>query len=163
MTCHNCIHMIGFKAGKYKDVPFEQTPCSQCELKDTSHLGSPYDEGRRAPEPMCEGVYGDGREADDELLMPVSVLSEVVALLMWMPPVTRDVVCRRHQGWPYREIAEALGVTVAAVEMRHRRALVRWPVLRTLFLVKTAKQARRARRAALVRKFERLRAEGGID
>jgi hypothetical protein len=138
--------MVGFKAGKFSNVPFEQTPCSQCELNDTSHLGSPYDDARRPPKPVIEAGYRLDKAPEEELRMPVSVLSDVVALLMSMPSGARDVVCWRHQGRQYREIAEAMGVTVAAVEMRHRRALVRWPLLRTLFLAKTAKQARRARR-----------------
>jgi DNA-directed RNA polymerase specialized sigma24 family protein len=135
--------MVGFKAGKFSNVPFEQTPCSQCELKDTSHHVIPYDDGRRPPEPVIEDGTSADQTTEEELMMPVSVLSGVVALLMFMPSETRDIVCWRHQGMPYREIAEALGATVAAVELRHRRALVKWPLLRTLFLVKTAKQAKR--------------------
>jgi DNA-directed RNA polymerase specialized sigma24 family protein len=80
---------------------------------------------------------------EEEPRLPLSVMSEAVARLMALAPKTRDVVCWRFAGMRYREIARRMGVTVAAAELRHRRALVQWPALRELFAEKAAKQSRR--------------------
>jgi hypothetical protein len=59
-----------------------------------------------------------------------------------------DVLHLRLGGLPYREIAEKLGVGVAAVEVRHKRALEKVPALKALFPKKIGKQAARIRSAA---------------
>jgi DNA-directed RNA polymerase specialized sigma24 family protein len=83
----------------------------------------------------------DSPEAEERL--PLSVMSEAIAQLLAMPPRVRDVVCWRFAGMKYREIAQAQGATLRAVEVRHRRAMKKWPALRAMFAEKSAKQKRR--------------------
>lgn len=65
--------------------------------------------------------------------------------LLLLPPATLRIVYLRYQGRRYREIGRTLGVSAGAVEMRHWRAMERWPILKEVF---PAKEARRARRGS---------------
>lgn len=87
-----------------------------------------------------EAKMNAGQEEDR---LPVSVLSEVVFQLLNLPSEMRVVVCMRFSGMPYRDIALLQGVTMSAVEVRHSRAMKRWPALNALFSEKAAKQVRR--------------------
>ena len=144
MQCHQCKHEADVQAGKYADVPFEQTPCSRCTLQENSSGTKAFDDERVYDAgPVCEAGDTCHGEEEGEPVMPVSVLTAVVALLLALPPKTRDLVCWRHQGMHYKEIARKLGAAAGTVEMRHTRALQKWPELQALFPVKAAKQARR--------------------
>ena len=79
-------------------------------------------------------------------MMPVWVLTEAVTELLEMPPALRDLICWRLAGFKYREIGALQGASVEALENRHRRAMVRWPALRALFVVKAAKRKNRQRK-----------------
>jgi hypothetical protein len=46
MECHKCEHRAAVAAGAFRDVPFEETPCSTCELKESSLYTIEFDEGR---------------------------------------------------------------------------------------------------------------------
>ena len=48
MECHRCEHEADVKAGKFRGVPFDQTPCGHCELRDQSGYVLEYDEERGA-------------------------------------------------------------------------------------------------------------------
>ncbi len=145
MECHKCPHAEDVAAGKYARVPYEETPCGSCELKEVSLFTLAYDESRaKTEEPFIDSPNLQPSPAgteDDRL--PVSVMAEAVGLLLRLPRPVRDVVCQRFMGTSYREIARSQGVTVGAVENRHRRAMQRWPELRALFAEKAAKQIRR--------------------
>jgi DNA-directed RNA polymerase specialized sigma24 family protein len=144
MQCHQCKHEADVKAGKYADVPFEQTPCSQCTLQENSTGTKEFDDARvYEAGPVCEAGDTCHGEEEAESVMPVSALTAVVALLLALPPKTRDLVCLRHQGMRYTEIARKLGAKAGTVEMRHKRAMKKWTELQALFPVKTAKQERR--------------------
>lgn len=136
MQCHRCQHRRDVEAGRYRNVPYEKTPCAGCELKEFSGFTIEYDDERAplSPEPMAE-------ENDERL--PMSVMREAVVTLLELAPQLRDIICWRFAGLKYRDIAVLLGVTMAAVEIRHRRALRRCPALRALFAEKLAKQKRR--------------------
>lgn len=57
MECHKCEHQADVAAGKFHDVVFEETPCSQCQLKETSLYTIEFDE--RCAEKrgaVCENV-----------------------------------------------------------------------------------------------------------
>ena len=105
-----------------------------------------YDDER--PRPLSQfveelpGRSGTGAEVEEDRL-PVSVMKEVIATILSLRPQVRDVVCWRYAGMMYRDIAAIRGVTTAAIELQHRRALKRWPSLQALFGEKLAKQARR--------------------
>jgi hypothetical protein len=160
MECHRCVHREDMAAGKFRDVPFEKTPCSQCELVERSEHTIAFDE-ERGPGGirLCQGSGGQGGQwasafakapadrvgsgegGDDRV--PISVMSEAVAQLLTMPRTLRDIVCWRYAGMKYRDIAAVFGVTTKAIERRHQRALDAWPVWRALFAWKAAKRKRR--------------------
>ena len=163
MECHRCENEADVKAGKFRGVPFDQTPCGHCELRDQSGYVLEYDEERgadlddgvgdrlvatqapRAPTEVLVTVDVPFPEecSGDDLMVPMSVMSEVVLRLLAMAPVTRDVVCWRFVGLSYRKIALMLGMTTASVELKHKRALQEWPALRVVFSEKVTKQVRR--------------------
>lgn len=145
MECHKCRHAEDVAAGKYARVPYEETPCGSCELKEVSLFTLAYDESRaKTEEPFIDAPHLQPSPAGaDEDRLPVSVMSEAVGLLLRLPGPVRDVVSQRFMGLSYREIARSQGVTVGAVENRHRRAMRKWPALRALFPAKAAKQIRR--------------------
>ena len=144
-------------------MPFEKTPCARCELRDWSGYVVPFDEERGsdsadgavgrmadphpASSPLVERITVDVPFPEectgDDMMLPMSVMSEVVLRLLAMAPVTRDVVCWRFVGMSYRKIARMLGMTTAAVELKHKRALQEWPALRVVFSEKVTKQVRR--------------------
>jgi hypothetical protein len=147
MECHRCEHRAEIESGKYRGVAFEDTPCAKCELRESSSGTMEFDEDR-APEPGARCSAGGGQENQGEERMgedrlPISVMSEAVVELLYMPPVLRDIVCWRFAGMKYREIAMVFGVTTKAIERRQERAMKSWPALRALFAVKAAKQKRR--------------------
>jgi len=151
--CHKCPHAADVAAGKYSGVPWEETPCAACALREYSVGTLPFDEerpaaGGREQSEACGTVawsctVAEGEEADP--LLPLSVLAEFVRGLMQMTPATRDTVCLRYQGLKYREIAARQGGTVSAAETRHWRAMTRWPELKALFALKAAKRARKGK------------------
>ena len=152
MECHRCLHGEDVESGKYRAVPFETTPCASCELIENSEDTIAFDDGWKSAdgeprEPangqrgLRQGTIGSADHAEDWL--PISVMSEAVAQLLAMPRGMRDIVCWRFVGMPYGDIAAAEGLTLAAVEHKHRRAMKSWPALRALFALKAEKQRRR--------------------
>ena len=155
MECHKCRYRADVTAGRYAHLEFAQTPCAPCELKDGDSFAIEFNENlsggaassrdlRR--ESLVEDVpFPDEPDADSERSVPVSVLWELVVTLLTLPPRSRDVVCWRYAGYKYREIALVQHVTTTAVELRHRKALKRFPLLRCLFPSKAGKQGLKQR------------------
>lgn len=149
------------EAGKFALVPYEETPCAKCELKEYSDRTIEFDQEREKLPASASGSTTDmtpdktnslqsaeyfrdeSESGHEEELLPLSLMNEVVFRLLSMPPDTRDVLCWRFAGIPYRDIAVLQGVTVAAVEKRHWKAMKKWPALRAMFATKVAKQSRR--------------------
>ena len=144
MKCSKCQHTAEIEAGKFSNAPWEETPCSKCDFRDGGFTIA-YDENR-LPEPEVGYSGADVTFTDEsELMLPISVLSDAMHALLSIPPATLRIVYLRYQGRRYREIGRVLGVSAAAVEMRHWRAMQRWPILKEVF---PAKEARRARRGS---------------
>lgn len=158
MQCHRCPYRQAVQDGVFKEVPFDQTPCGICELRQSSvrsmaldHERSPFiREAERAEVPPDQG--GDGVHVDcpfpeevqePEPTLPVDVLQEFVVRLLSLPQDVRDVVCWRFIGLTYPEIAAKQGLTIAGAEARHERAMRMFPELRELFIFKTARQRMR--------------------
>ena len=137
MQCHKCRWRRRIERGEFRGVPWERTPCSRCKLVESSAGTLPFNDALPAPEAR--------RAEDDGLLLPVAVMAEAMHALLSIPPATLRIVYLRYQGRRYREIGRVLGVSAAAVEMRHWRAMQRWPILKEVF---PAKEARRARRGS---------------
>lgn len=145
--CHTCPFKPKVDAGEYKDTPWEEVPCSSCEVMSGVGFSVEYDDER--PEPQSgyggreQGVKPVGSEPEEEKMLPLDVMRSAMTGLMTLKPELRDVVCWRYLGLTYPEIAERQGVTVACVEKRHRRAMEVWPALKELFPEKVAKRKRR--------------------
>ena len=157
MECHRCKDKVDIEAGKYAKVAYSETPCAKCQLNENSDLTMEFhvemgdaktqDSGLREELASASGTSAAAstadKTADMEEVLPVSVMSEVVFRLLSMTPETRDAVCWRFAGMSYPDIAILQGVTVAAVEKRHWKAMKKWPALRAMFATKVAKHGRR--------------------
>jgi len=139
MECHKCLHAAAVAAGEFQHLPFEETPCAKCTLAEESGKYPLYFDETLSGTPDSP----DAIPADDPRL-PLSVLTDFIRLFMAMPVKTRDIICMRFAGVSYKEIAVAQGIRPSTVEIIHRRALLRWPVLQHLFKEKVVKQTRRA-------------------
>ena len=144
MQCHQCQHAEDVAAGKFKQVPFEETPCSKCKLEEKPAFELSFDDelpgGLR-----IEDIPAPEESFEEETRVPISVLTEALALLLSMSPSLRDVLCWRLRGLSYYQIASRLGVTASAVEGRLRRAMESRPLLCSLVVVKALKQQRSKR------------------
>ena len=143
MECHRCKNRESVEAGKYSRMPFGNTPCAKCDLREDSAHTLAYDECLAAP--VTQAAFDEPDEPEE--LFPSSVVQEIITVLLTMPRVVRDAVCWRYAGFKYRDISVVQEVTMAGAEIRVRRALRRWPVLQALFPEKIAKQAVRRRKA----------------
>ena len=136
MECHKCPFREKIDAGEFAQAAFSETPCAKCQLNENSDLTMEFHvemENRRAQDSGLE---------DMDVMLPISVMKEIVFMLLSMTPENRDVLCWRF-GIPYRDIAVLQGVTVAAVEKRHWKVMKKWPALRAMFAAKVAKHTRR--------------------
>lgn len=146
MECHRCPHRKNVESGMYREVPFETTPCASCELDAEPDYVVAFDEDR--PGVASDAAFfADEPQAAPEGSARTPMIWELVVTLLRLQPRTRDVVCWRYAGFKYRDIAMLQHVTVTAVELRHRNALKRHPLLRALFPSKAGRQRSRKRHA----------------
>jgi hypothetical protein len=136
MECHRCQIKEELEAGKYAHMDFAATPCAKCQLKENSEFTMEFQE--RKEQKMESKLV-----SEPDALLPISVMGEAIVQLLDLKPEVRDVVCWRFAGMDYHDIAVLQGVTTAAVELRHSRALHRYPALTALFVNKARKQGRR--------------------
>lgn len=136
--CHDCEHRSEIDVGRYREVPFEKTPCATCELNENPPVYPvAFDDER-----LTERVAPEPTPANTDYL-PVVVLLEFVKAFLSLPRELRDVVGLRYQGYRYADIAAAQGTTAAGAEARHRRAMRMAPILGTLFRAKLNRQKSR--------------------
>lgn len=155
--CHTCPHAKDVQAGRYSELPFDQTPCGSCKLIEDSSWTVEFDMWRAdGPDDRSGGtefVNGHHRPIQrvhdwpsealkEEVIpdIPLDVMREVVTSLLVLLPEVRDVVCWRFAGFKYADIAAIQGTTMAAAEQRHRKAIRREPMLQWLFPSKVKKQ-----------------------
>ena len=155
MDCHRCPYREKIEAGEFAQAAFDETPCAKCELMENSDRTMEFDQeraGKGSAFRVQESAFrmgndrpqtSDIRHLTEEEQLPLSLMNEVVFRLLSMTPETRDVLCWRFAGMPYRDIAVLQGVTVAAVEKRHWKAMKKWPALRAMFAMKVAKHGKR--------------------
>lgn len=157
MVCSQCEWYEKVKLGEFKDVPWDDVPCSRCELKEFSNhtieykenIGADDDDGDDAKVPGRINPGGPRRPdvQEAEVKLPVSLLADTLRLFLALPRDALDVLHMRYGGLPYKDIGEKLGVTSAAVEVRHKRLLAEIPALKELYPRKAKKaDARRQRR-----------------
>lgn len=178
MECHKCKWAANIKVWEHGGVPFEQTPCAKCSLDERSGWTMAFEERRdksreqvgddgdgRADDESAVSVHeesaADGVTSDAEDLLPVSVLADALRLLLSLPKDALEIVQYRHAGLPYALIAEMLGVTEAAVCLRHARLMRRYEVLRELFPDKAKKQVYGKGNGRLAIKAASAAADGG--
>ncbi len=136
MRCHTCPHSEAITRGDFNSKPWTELPCATCKLGEDTFYSIPLDPDH----PPAEAIdVVDG----DPTLLPSDVLSQFVQGFLTLPPELRDIVAWRYQGLQYKEIAERQGTSTQCAEMRHKRAIRDWPVLKSLFPHKTAKRRRR--------------------
>lgn len=147
--CHNCPVSSDIRAGKYKGVPWEQTPCADCKLSDEpKHKGKSHvylessgavdnDESLRAHrEKKSEQLK---RERFD-LLYPVfqDGLRLLLQLACDAPESFRIIAFRIvYSTEPLKTVATQLGITVQAAHSRLRRVLAKWPELQRVVPMQT--------------------------
>ena len=149
MECHACPHSAEVAAGAYAEVPWEETPCSECfsagrpgaVCLEAGKRHVPLDEAR-AVSAVPPGGGGAGVSCGGEL--PVSVLADALATLLWLPGDVLEAVRLRYQGVSYRGIAKRLRMRRSACSMMVVRALKSHPVLAEL--IPRTKARREARR-----------------
>lgn len=138
MECHRCRHREVIRKRTLARVPFEDTPCFKCELKEYSEFTLEYDPKRETVAQKPEFSFEEPEEQ-----LPISVMREAMVEFLRLTPEIRDVVCWRFAGVSFKDIAALQGITVAGVEVRLWRAMKKWPALTALFGEKAAKQMRR--------------------
>jgi len=140
MNCHACTHSEAILRGDYDSKPWNELPCATCKLGEDTFYSVPFDE-EHPPESAISHPTSHIQPSTSPLL-PADVLSQFVQGLLSLPSELRDIVAWRYQGLPYKEIAERQGTSTQCAEMRHKRAMRDWPVLKSLFPRKTAKRKR---------------------
>ncbi|QHI68471.1 RNA polymerase sigma factor [Tichowtungia aerotolerans] len=138
MNCHSCPHSEAILRGDYDSTPWDALPCSTCKLRENTFYSVPYDD-EHLPEAAAPAL-GNSEQLTDNPMLPAATLAQFVQGFLSLPPEQRDVISLRYQGLQYKEIAERQGVTVSCVEKRHRLAMRDWPVLKSLFPYKVARQ-----------------------
>jgi len=137
MNCHKCPHARKVQNGAYAKIPFEQTPCAGCTLRDRGSNSFDYDDDRqpfRHEEIFYElhhtpPALPDQPESRDPA---IAILSLVLATIMQLTPKTRDALIMRYQGLKYKEIARLQGTSIAAAEQRVKNAIALSPILAPL-------------------------------
>ena len=146
MECHRCEH-----SGKFRGVPFADTPCASCRLTDghlraggetdehVAALGAAYPFKRRgAPRlpvaypfrPVC-GAEGPGEETLASE-MPVRVLADAVKDILSLTPDSFRLLQGRFRGETCPEIAARLGIGEFAMRSRLKRIFRQIPELEKL-------------------------------
>ncbi len=143
--CHDCPVADEIARGEYADAAWEQVPCSTCTVAEKTGFSLEFDDGRLAGD--AGEPVGQSPELYDRTQLPLDVMRDCVVGLLTLPPELRDVVAWRFGGMSYPDIADAQGVSMAADEKRHRRAMQLWPGLEALFLEKKVKQKWRKKHA----------------
>ena len=147
MNCHACPHHKAVKRGEYDSKPWNETPCSSCKLGEDTFFSVPLDEEN----PPASAVGDPVHAPSDSPAMPDTVAEQLVYgslvsffdSLLSLASEQRDIVAWRFQGLSYKEIAARQGTSSQLAEMRHKLALRKCPILRTLFPEKMAKRRRR--------------------
>jgi hypothetical protein len=133
------------QAGAFKDTPWERVPCSRCDLIEDSSQVLEYDDQRTGSKE--QSASGGNEVTEGVNLMPLSVLAHALRMVFSQSEDAFLILKMRREGRAYKEIAARLGVSVSAVELRHRRILAAQPLLAKLFPAKTRRAACRKRRA----------------
>lgn len=150
MQCHSCPHSDAILRGDFNSKPWNELPCATCKLGENTFYSVPFDElDPPTPAPGFEFFHPANRLSEissrKSVMLPADVLAQFVQGILSLPSELRDIVAWRYQGVPYKEIARRQGTSTQLAEMRHKRALREWPVLKSLFPDKTAKRRRRKR------------------
>ena len=142
MQCHKCAHRADLKAGRFKNLPFEQTPCSKCHLEEESDFVMPILDNLIGSTKATAG-QGAGLPPDENIKIPLWTLGVFVRRLLSLQPLIRDAVGWRANGLSLADIARRQGCSPGLVDKRLKRAIEDWPELNALFLKRAVCVARR--------------------
>jgi len=128
--CHSCPHK---QIPGLVDMPWEQTPCSRCDLSAPSNKGRCHISLDADP----SAFWGEGaKEAeinDNAATLTCNEMKEglrVILDLMRSNPVTAKIIIFRIvHPYKLKEIADAEGLTMQAARDRILKALKKWPEL----------------------------------
>jgi hypothetical protein len=123
LECFKCVHR-----GKFIGVPYEETPCAACELRENSTQTVEFDEALAAG-PVRWPLPVESAVADQ---LPVSVLDDAVNILVGLKPREFEIVRLRFRGETLPDIAARLGAGVYEVRAQLRKLLRKSPVLKKL-------------------------------
>jgi len=129
LECHKCQHN-----GKFKGVPYEETPCATCQLVGRADVVG-YEDNIASP---CARAFG-GEETYSET-MPLRVLADFVKLLVKLTPLEYHILQARYKGDTLPEIAAQLGIGRYAAREHFRKLLRKAPVLKKLVPVVHARK-----------------------
>jgi hypothetical protein len=141
MNCHSCKTTAEIEAGKWTDVPFNQTPCGACRLSQDSYGTLEYQEGHisnsspDADNPddeewtheLADGQIShpfanlDGDNEDPQV--PLSALVEAMQLWTRLSLPARKTFQMRMAGLPFAEIGKRLGFSRQMAEKLVSKAI----------------------------------------
>ena len=145
MECHKCEHRAAIAAGKFRGVPFEQTPCAKCSPDTGPTYPMEFNE-KFSPEGVASDAPSVPETAFPEealpepeppvalsMLYPVGAFLDVVMALFALSDTDLAVLRLKYRQLSHEQVAVRLGLTERAVEGRFMRVLLRYPVLSALF------------------------------
>lgn len=126
MECHRCPNAEDVRLGKYRDTPFEQTPCSTCELRESSAHTLDADPNRIEQPPAVPTA--------EEPRLPLSVLTRAMQDFLALPAPVVEIIRQRSAGRSLKAIGRRQGLSPTAVDARLRRAVRKVPHLQAMLL-----------------------------
>jgi hypothetical protein len=156
--CHHCLTAKEIEQGTWKDVPFDQTPCAKCQLREDSFGTLEYQEGHInnstldnpddedwIPEVADDQTTQPYSRLDcggtDDPQVPLSTLVSAMSLFLSLSLPARKAIQLRMHHIPYSQIAQRLGCSRQAVEKLVAQALAKQPLLGNLLPSKSARSA----------------------
>jgi hypothetical protein len=137
--CHKCRTATEIKKGTWRDVPFNQTPCARCQLREDSYGTMEYREADPAnasrdhnpdDEQLEAAELAGGKTSaqfethdTDDPLVPLSILTEAMATWLDLSLPARKVFQMRKQKLPYSTIGQRLGISRQAAESLIAKAI----------------------------------------
>ena len=145
MQCHECPTTLEIQSGKWRNTPFEATPCAACQQpRPDNHKGRchvQFQDAIHSPKVFDFVEKLDDGSTDQPLLARLSHLAKQILTLS---PRTREIVLDRlaYPNRPIRIVAERIGIKPATAHERLKAAREEWPALARAIPMKSWKWSR---------------------